>query len=49
MAEKYLRKGQEVCVEGKLIHRSYESSGQKRYITEVSANDFVMLGSKPIN
>jgi len=49
VAEKYLRKGQEVCVEGKLIHRSYESSGQKRYITEVNANDFVMLGSKPAN
>lgn len=45
-AEKYLRKGQEVCVEGKLIHRSYEASGQKRYITEVNANDFVLLGSK---
>lgn len=46
VAEKYLKKGQEICVEGKLIHRTYESGGEKRYITEVNANDFVMLGGK---
>lgn len=46
VAEKYLHKGQEVCVEGKLIHRSYEASGEKKYITEISVNDLVMLGGK---
>lgn len=46
IAEKYLRKGQEVCVEGKLIHRSYETGGEKRNITEVVVNDLVLLGSK---
>lgn len=46
VAEKYLKKGTEVCVEGKLVHRVYESNGEKRYITEVSVNDLVMLGAK---
>lgn len=46
VAEKYLKKGQEVAVEGKLIHRMYESNGEKKYITEINVNDLVMLGSK---
>ncbi len=44
VVEKYLKKGQEVAVEGKLIHRVYEVSGEKRYATEVNVNDMLMLG-----
>jgi single-strand DNA-binding protein len=46
IAEKYLKKGHEVAVEGKLIHRVYETNGEKRYITEINVNDLVMLGTK---
>lgn len=46
VAEKYLKKGNEVVVEGKLIHRVYETNGEKRYITEINVNDLVMLGGK---
>ncbi len=47
IAEKYLKKGQEIALEGKLVHRNYESDkGEKRYITEVNVNDFVMVGDK---
>ncbi|MCS6819455.1 MAG: single-stranded DNA-binding protein [Chitinophagales bacterium] len=47
LAEKYLRKGAEVALEGKLVHRAYETqNGEKRYITEISVNDLVMLGGK---
>lgn len=46
IAEKYLKKGSEVAVEGKLIHRVYEANGEKRFITEINVNDFEMLGSK---
>jgi single-strand DNA-binding protein len=47
VAEKYLKKGQEVCVEGKLVHRNYETTeGEKRYVTEISVNDLLMLGGK---
>jgi len=42
--EKYLFKGSEVAVEGKLTHRSYDDKeGNKRYYTEVVLSDMVML------
>ncbi len=45
--EKYVNKGQEIAVEGKLTSRSYEDSeGQKRYITEVVCNELLMLSNK---
>ncbi len=45
VAEKYLEKGQEVVLEGKLVHRAYETAGgEKRFITEVNVNDLVMVG-----
>ena len=44
--EKYVTKGKEVAVEGKLITRNYETKeGEKRYITEVVCNELLMLGS----
>ena len=47
IAEKYLHKGKEVALEGKLNHRSYDDKeGNKRYVTEVVASDFLMLGKK---
>ena len=47
IAEKYLKKGQEVAVEGKLVDRSWETKeGDKRYATEVVVNELVMLGKK---
>ena len=43
----YLHKGNEVALEGKLIHRKYETSdGQVRYITEINADEILMLGPK---
>ncbi len=47
IAEQYLKKGNRVAVEGKLINRSYEDKeGIKRYVTEVLVNEILMLGSK---
>ena len=47
IAEKYLQKGKEVAVEGKLNHRSYEDKeGNKRYVSEVIASEFLMLGRR---
>lgn len=41
----YLRKGTTVYVEGRLKNRSYEDKdGQKRYITEIIADDVILLG-----
>ena len=43
--EKYVEKGKEIAIEGKLTHRSYDDKdGTKRYITEVVANDILLLG-----
>jgi len=45
--EKYLEKGNEVAIEGKLTSRSYEDKdGTKKYITEIVCNELLMLGSK---
>ena len=45
--EQYVSKGSELLVEGKLTSRSYETKeGEKRYITEVVCNEFLMLGGK---
>ena len=42
--EQFLTKGSHVAVEGKLTHRSYDDKdGNKRYITEVVANELVLL------
>lgn len=47
IAAEYLTKGQEIALEGKLIHRSYETQdGDKRYVTEVNLNELLMLGRK---
>jgi single-strand DNA-binding protein len=46
-AEKYLKKGTEIAVEGKLIHRTYDDkSGAKKHFTEVLVNDIMILRSK---
>jgi len=43
--EKYVIKGKEIAIDGKLTHRSYDDkNGEKRYITEVVANDVLLLG-----
>jgi single-strand DNA-binding protein len=43
--EKFVSKGKEVAVEGKLTTRSWEDKdGIKRYTTEVVCNELLMLG-----
>ena len=45
IAEKLLKKGSEVAIEGKLINRTYtDKDGIKRYITEIQASELVLLG-----
>jgi single-strand DNA-binding protein len=41
--EKYVVKGKEVAIEGKLTHRSYDKNGEKRYVTEVVVNEILLL------
>jgi len=45
--EKYVVKGKEIAIEGKLTHRSYEDkTGEKRYVTEVVIDELILLGGK---
>ena len=45
VADKYLDKGREVAIEGKLVNRNYtDKSGVKKYITEVHANELLLIG-----
>lgn len=48
IAEKFLSKGREVVVEGKLINRNYtDKEGQKKFITEVQVSELLLVGSRP--
>lgn len=53
-AEKYLKKGSTIYVEGKIKTRSYDDKdGVKRYVTEIVAESFRLLdkkesGSEPV-
>ncbi|HWI93789.1 MAG TPA: single-stranded DNA-binding protein [Flavisolibacter sp.] len=45
--EKYITKGSEVAVEGKLTYRTYnDKNGDKKYFTEIQVNELLMLGEK---
>ena len=47
IAEKYLAKGREVLIEGKIVNRSYnDKEGQKKYVTEIQVNELVLLGGR---
>ncbi|HEY4799309.1 MAG TPA: single-stranded DNA-binding protein [Bacteroidia bacterium] len=44
---KYLKKGSEVAIEGKLLNRNYtDKEGVKRFVTEIQVNELLMLGGK---
>ena len=48
LAVEYLRKGSLVYIEGKIRYRQYEDKdGQKKYITEIVADQLLMLDKKP--
>ena len=47
IAAKYLTKGKQVYIEGKIRSRSYDDKdGVKRYITEIVAENMTLLGKK---
>jgi single-strand DNA-binding protein len=47
IAEKYLFKGTEVAIEGKLVNKQYtDKQGVKRYSTEIQASELLVLTKK---
>ena len=47
VAEKYIKKGTQIYVEGKIQTRQWEKEGIKRYTTEIYADTIQLLGKKP--
>ncbi|MFZ0473796.1 MAG: single-stranded DNA-binding protein [Bacteroidales bacterium] len=46
LASKYLKKGREVCIEGRISYRSYtDKAGLPKSVTEIVASDLVLLSS----
>ncbi|MBZ4190973.1 single-stranded DNA-binding protein [Niabella beijingensis] len=44
IAARYLEKGKEIAIEGKLVNRQYDDkNGQKRYITEIQVQELLLL------
>ena len=43
---RYLEKGKAVYVEGMVINRAYEKDGERRYVTEIRADEINMLSYK---
>jgi single-strand DNA-binding protein len=46
VCEKYVQKGKQLYIEGKIRTRSYEQDGVKKYMTEIYADTLQMLGRK---
>lgn len=47
VADKFLNKGDQIYIEGKIKYESYEDKdGIKRYVTKIHVQNLVMLGSK---
>ena len=46
IAERFVKKGDLVYIEGKITNRSWESDGYKHYITEIVADNIELLGGK---
>jgi single-strand DNA-binding protein len=43
--EKYLKKGSEVAIDGKLVNSNYtDKDGVKRYVTEIQVNEVLLIG-----
>jgi len=47
IAQRYLRKGRQVYIEGRIEYREFEGQdGQRKFFTDIKADRFLMLGSR---
>ena len=45
VVERFVKKGDKILLEGKVVTRSYEKNGEKRYATDIVCSQMTMLGS----
>lgn len=49
IAERFVKSGDQLCVEGKIKYRQWETEkGENRYSTDIVADRIHLLGSKPV-
>jgi single-strand DNA-binding protein len=49
-AARYLKKGREIAIDGRLVYRSYEDKkGVTKYVTEIVLNEMLLLRSSTRN
>jgi single-strand DNA-binding protein len=47
IAQKYLKKGSEVAIEGKLVNNNYtDKEGNKKYTTDIVVSELLLIGDK---
>lgn len=46
VVEKYVKKGDQIYLEGKDVTRSYDSNGEKKYVTELIVSNLTLVGGK---
>jgi single-strand DNA-binding protein len=46
VVEKYVKKGSQLYIEGRLKTRNYEKDGVKHYLTEIYADEMQLLGKR---
>jgi single-strand DNA-binding protein len=47
IAQKYLKKGSEVAIEGKLVNNHYtDKEGNKKYTTDIVVSELLLIGDK---
>lgn len=49
ICERFVRKGDQVYVEGKIKYRTWESNGEKRYATDIVADKVELLAKREAN
>ena len=47
LVEKYVKKGSQLFIEGKINNEKYEKDGQTKYITNIIAKELKFIGKKP--
>lgn len=46
VVELYVKKGSQLYVEGKVLYKTFEKDGEKKYFTEINARELKLLGGK---
>ena len=46
VVEKYVKKGDKLCITGEINYKQWEKDGEKKYMTEIVCHELKMLGGR---